>query len=25
MLDEAEVPDGLRPVIDTAMGRGTLG
>jgi hypothetical protein len=25
MIDEAEVPDGLRPLIDSAMGRGTLG
>jgi hypothetical protein len=25
MLDETDVPDGLRPLIDTAMGRGTLG
>ena len=25
MIDETDVPDGLRPVIDTAMGRGTLG
>jgi hypothetical protein len=25
LIDEAEVPDGLRPVIQTAMGRGTLG
>ncbi len=25
LMDEADVPDGLRPVITTAMGRGTLG
>jgi hypothetical protein len=25
LIDEADVPDGLRPVIETAMGRGTLG
>jgi hypothetical protein len=25
VIDESEVPDALRPVIDTAMGRATLG